>query len=207
MRQLLNHSAGLHQLRDVIADAYEMLDWDLVCTRLAAEAPRYAPGTRHGYHGITYGFLVGEVIRRVTGMTRARRGGDRDREAARPRRHVDRRAARSARTASPSSSCGSATRSASSASRCAPRASRGCGPRSTRSSCPGSDRLFASSDDPRQSDPRGQRLLHRPLARAHVRRARGRRRARRRALPLGRDAAPRDGDPDDAGSTSSSASR
>ena len=69
VRQLLNHSAGLHQLRGVISDAYEMLDWDLVCTRLAAEAPRYPPGTRHGYHGITYGFLVGEVIRRVTGMT------------------------------------------------------------------------------------------------------------------------------------------
>ena len=69
VRQLLNHSAGLHQLRDVIGDAYDMLDWDLVCARLAAQAPRYPPGTRHGYHGITYGFLVGEVIRRVTGMT------------------------------------------------------------------------------------------------------------------------------------------
>lgn len=69
VRQLLTHSAGLHQLRGVISDAYEMLDWDLVCARLAAEAPRYVPGTRHGYHGITYGFLVGEVIQRVTGMT------------------------------------------------------------------------------------------------------------------------------------------
>jgi CubicO group peptidase (beta-lactamase class C family) len=69
VRQLLNHSAGLHHLRDVITDAYEMLDWDLVCTKLAAETPRYTPGTRHGYHGITYGFLVGEVIRRVTGMS------------------------------------------------------------------------------------------------------------------------------------------
>jgi CubicO group peptidase (beta-lactamase class C family) len=69
VRQLLNHSAGLHRLRDVISDAYEMLDWDLVCTRLAAEAPRYTPGTRHGYHGLTYGFLVGEVIQRATGTT------------------------------------------------------------------------------------------------------------------------------------------
>ena len=69
MRHLLTHSAGLHQLRDVISDAYEMLDWDLVCSKLAAQAPRYEPGTRHGYHGITYGFLVGEVIQRVTGMT------------------------------------------------------------------------------------------------------------------------------------------
>ncbi len=69
VRHLLSHSAGLHQLRGVISNAYEMLDWDLVCSRLAAEAPRYVPGSRHGYHGITYGFLVGEVIRRVTGMS------------------------------------------------------------------------------------------------------------------------------------------
>jgi CubicO group peptidase (beta-lactamase class C family) len=68
VRHLLSHSAGLHPLRDVISGAYEMLDWDLVCTQLARQTPRYEPGTRHGYHGITYGFLVGEVIRRVTGM-------------------------------------------------------------------------------------------------------------------------------------------
>ena len=68
VRHLLSHSAGLHPMRDVIAGAYEMLDWDLVCTQLARQSPRYEPGTRHGYHGITYGFLVGEVIRRVTGM-------------------------------------------------------------------------------------------------------------------------------------------
>jgi CubicO group peptidase (beta-lactamase class C family) len=69
VRHLLTHSAGLHHLRDVITDAYEMLDWDVVCAKLAAEAPRYEPGTRLGYHGITYGFLVGEVIQRVTGTT------------------------------------------------------------------------------------------------------------------------------------------
>jgi CubicO group peptidase (beta-lactamase class C family) len=69
VRHLLTHSAGLHQLRGVISDAHDMLDWDLVCTRLAAEAPRYPPGSRHGYHGITYGFLVGELIRRVTGRS------------------------------------------------------------------------------------------------------------------------------------------
>lgn len=69
VRHLLSHSAGLHHLRGIIDDAYEMLDWDLVCARLAAERPRYEPGTRHGYHGLTFGFLVGEVIQRVTGMS------------------------------------------------------------------------------------------------------------------------------------------
>ena len=67
VRHLLSHSAGLHPIRDLIEGAYEMLDWDLVCTQLARQSPQYEPGTRHGYHGITYGFLVGEVIRRVTG--------------------------------------------------------------------------------------------------------------------------------------------
>lgn len=69
VRQLLSHSAGLHRLRGVIDHAHQMLDWDHVVAALAAEAPAYAPGTRHGYHGITYGFLVGELIRRVSGKT------------------------------------------------------------------------------------------------------------------------------------------
>jgi CubicO group peptidase (beta-lactamase class C family) len=69
VRQLLSHSAGLHRLRGVIDDAHLMLDWKHITAALAAEAPRWEPGTRSGYHGITYGFLVGEVIRRVTGST------------------------------------------------------------------------------------------------------------------------------------------
>jgi CubicO group peptidase (beta-lactamase class C family) len=69
VRQLLNHSAGLHHIRGVLDGAHQMLDWDYVVAKLAAASPRYEPGTRHGYHGITYGFLVGEVIRRVTGTT------------------------------------------------------------------------------------------------------------------------------------------
>lgn len=66
---LLDHSAGLHMVRGVIADAQELLDWDRTTSALAAQAPAYPPGTRHGYHAVTYGFLVGEVLRRVTGLT------------------------------------------------------------------------------------------------------------------------------------------
>jgi CubicO group peptidase (beta-lactamase class C family) len=69
IRHLLSHSAGLHRLRGVIDDAHLMLDWTHVTAALAAQAPAWEPGTRFGYHGITYGFLVGEVIRRVTGTT------------------------------------------------------------------------------------------------------------------------------------------
>jgi CubicO group peptidase (beta-lactamase class C family) len=69
IRHLLSHSAGLHRLRGVIDDAHLMLDWKHITAALAAEAPAWEPRTRFGYHGITYGFLVGEVIRRVTGTT------------------------------------------------------------------------------------------------------------------------------------------
>jgi CubicO group peptidase (beta-lactamase class C family) len=45
------------------------LDWELMTSRLAAEAPFWEPGTRHGYHGSTFGWLVGEVVRRVSGKS------------------------------------------------------------------------------------------------------------------------------------------
>jgi CubicO group peptidase (beta-lactamase class C family) len=44
-----------------------MLDWSLMTRTLAAEAPWWSPGTAHGYHVNTFGFLVGELVRRVTG--------------------------------------------------------------------------------------------------------------------------------------------
>ena len=44
-------------------------DWDVSCTALAAESPWWEPGTRHGYHARTFGFLLGEVLRRATGVT------------------------------------------------------------------------------------------------------------------------------------------
>src|SRR4029434_757724 len=44
-------------------------DWDLMVERLAAEAPFWEPGTRNGYHALTFGFLVGEVVRRVSGKS------------------------------------------------------------------------------------------------------------------------------------------
>jgi CubicO group peptidase (beta-lactamase class C family) len=47
----------------------EVADWDLVCERLAAAEPWWEPGTAQGYHMTTYGFILGEVFRRVTGRT------------------------------------------------------------------------------------------------------------------------------------------
>lgn len=47
----------------------DVTDWDLVCERLAAAEPWWRPGTAQGYHMTTYGFIIGEVVRRVTGLT------------------------------------------------------------------------------------------------------------------------------------------
>jgi CubicO group peptidase (beta-lactamase class C family) len=47
----------------------DVADWDLVCERLAASEPWWEPGTAQGYHMFTFGFIIGEVFRRVTGRT------------------------------------------------------------------------------------------------------------------------------------------
>ncbi|MGW1977564.1 serine hydrolase domain-containing protein [Streptomyces sp. NPDC001889] len=67
VRHLLAHRAGLAGLREPhsLEQAY---DWELTCSRLAATAPWWEPGTRSGYHTLTYGHLVGEVVRRITGL-------------------------------------------------------------------------------------------------------------------------------------------
>ena len=67
VRHVLSHSAGLHRLRTVIDTAEHMLDWEHMVEALAAEAPAYEPGTKTGYHALSYGWLVGEIVRRVTG--------------------------------------------------------------------------------------------------------------------------------------------
>lgn len=67
VRHVLSHSAGLHRLRSVIEGAHHMLDWDHMVDALAREAPAYEPGTKAGYHALTYGWLVGEIVRRVSG--------------------------------------------------------------------------------------------------------------------------------------------
>jgi CubicO group peptidase (beta-lactamase class C family) len=68
MRQLLNHRAGLPALRKKLSDEASY-DWNAMTAALAAEEPWWVPGTKHGYHALTMGWLVGEVIRRVTGKS------------------------------------------------------------------------------------------------------------------------------------------
>lgn len=69
LRHLLTHQAGMHRVRDLVDGAETLLDWPEMVARLAAAEPAWEPGVRPGYHALTYGWLVGEVIRRVTGGT------------------------------------------------------------------------------------------------------------------------------------------
>lgn len=66
LRHLLSHQAGLPALRQMLP-AEALYDWQAMTTALAAEAPWWALGEGHGYAPITYGWLVGEVLRRVEG--------------------------------------------------------------------------------------------------------------------------------------------
>ena len=63
---LLGHRAGLPAIRTDLGDEV-LFDWDGFCALLADETPWWQPGAGHGYHVNTFGFLVGEVLRRATG--------------------------------------------------------------------------------------------------------------------------------------------
>lgn len=66
LRQLLSHQAGLPALRQMLPPE-ALYDWQAMTTALAAEQPWWEPGSGHGYAPITYGWLLGELIRRVEG--------------------------------------------------------------------------------------------------------------------------------------------
>ena len=65
---LLNHSVGLPALREPVAKG-GFCDWDYMVDRLAGEEPFWKPGTRNGYHMTTFGWTVGELVRRVSGFS------------------------------------------------------------------------------------------------------------------------------------------
>jgi CubicO group peptidase (beta-lactamase class C family) len=68
VRWLLSHRAGLPAISKTLpSDA--LLNWDVMTAALAEQEPWWEPGTRHGYHALTFGYLVGEVVRRVAGRS------------------------------------------------------------------------------------------------------------------------------------------
>jgi len=68
VRHLLSHTSGVSGLEQpaLIGDLY---DWDKVTARYAAQAPWWPPGSASGYHALNFGHLIGEVLRRVTGVS------------------------------------------------------------------------------------------------------------------------------------------
>jgi CubicO group peptidase (beta-lactamase class C family) len=70
VRHLLSHTAGLPEFDPPVA-VEDLYDWAKATDRLARQVPRWEPGMLAGYHSVTQGFLVGEVVRRVTGQSLA----------------------------------------------------------------------------------------------------------------------------------------
>ena len=68
VRDLLTHEAGLAGVDEELPDG-AVLDWDHMIGALERQAPMWTPGEHMGYHAITYGWLVGEVMRRIDGRT------------------------------------------------------------------------------------------------------------------------------------------
>jgi CubicO group peptidase (beta-lactamase class C family) len=68
VRLLLGHRAGLPAVRSLLPPE-ALYDWDAITSALAAETPWWTPGEQHGYHAVTFGWLVGEVVRRISGRS------------------------------------------------------------------------------------------------------------------------------------------
>jgi CubicO group peptidase (beta-lactamase class C family) len=69
VRFLLSHRAGLAAIEEPALTVDDVAQWTPVVEALAAQRPNWEPGSTHGYHAITYGWLVGEVVRRVSGKS------------------------------------------------------------------------------------------------------------------------------------------
>lgn len=68
VRHFLSHSAGLSGMDEPMTQE-DLYDWEKITGALARQAPWWEPGTASGYHAVTQGHLLGEVVRRVTGQT------------------------------------------------------------------------------------------------------------------------------------------
>jgi CubicO group peptidase (beta-lactamase class C family) len=68
VRHIMGHTAGLSGWEEPL-ESEDLANWDLCTSRLAAQAPWWEPGTGSGYHAVTQGYLIGEIVRRITGDT------------------------------------------------------------------------------------------------------------------------------------------
>lgn len=67
VRHALTHAVGVPQLPAAITPA-ELCDWDTMCAIVAGQEPLWEPGSASGYHGWTFGWIIGETVRRITGL-------------------------------------------------------------------------------------------------------------------------------------------
>ncbi len=68
VRFLFGHRAGLPAVRAPLAPG-SLYDWECMTSALAAQEPWWEPGEKHGYHAVTFGYLIGELVRRITGRS------------------------------------------------------------------------------------------------------------------------------------------
>ena len=68
VRYLLSHRAGMAAVKAPLPPG-SLYEWETMTNALAAQEPWWTPGEAHGYHAVTFGFLVGEVVRRITGRS------------------------------------------------------------------------------------------------------------------------------------------
>lgn len=69
VRHFMSHSAAVPGFVPALTDATQLYDWEACTNNLASQAPWWEAGTKSGYHAITQGYLIGELIRRVSGKT------------------------------------------------------------------------------------------------------------------------------------------
>jgi len=69
IRQALTHQAGLYRVTDMIDSPREMLDWQHMLAVVADAEPAHGPDEGHGYHALTYGWLIGGLIEGITGKS------------------------------------------------------------------------------------------------------------------------------------------
>ena len=67
-RMMLNHTTGVAAFREELPQG-AAFDWDYMCDRVAAEEPWWSPGTRNGYHLMSFGWVAGELVRRASGKS------------------------------------------------------------------------------------------------------------------------------------------
>jgi CubicO group peptidase (beta-lactamase class C family) len=69
VRQVLCHEAGLYDVLSLLETPEQLLDWDAMVHALEGAKPAFEPGTQNGYHAVTFGYLVGELVRRASGRS------------------------------------------------------------------------------------------------------------------------------------------